>query len=118
MTKHIDLEAFALRVELYQGDTVSLNGEELKGGYMVSLPDCELRVKLRDLSWILPAYVNRYSEELMSEGHFLGGWIDSDGLVCLDVSVNMKERENAELTGREWRQDAIYDVARGEVIYL
>ncbi|UQI44608.1 hypothetical protein M1P56_09745 [Streptomyces sp. HU2014] len=88
------------------------------GGYMVSVAGSERMIPLSVFGpEMLAAYVADYSDRAMGEGFFFGAWVDG-GFVYLDLSVNLRDRSEAEVMGRLESQLAIYDVANGSVISL
>ncbi|MFD7015865.1 hypothetical protein [Streptomyces sp. NPDC059928] len=87
-------------------------------GYMVSIAGSERTVPLDDFGpENLAAYMGDYMAGVAERGLFFGAWID-EGLVYLDLSMNVADRSEAEAMGRLESQLAIFDIANGEVISL
>ncbi|MFF4952822.1 hypothetical protein [Streptomyces chattanoogensis] len=88
------------------------------GGYMVSIAGSERSIPVDSFGPEgLAEYIADYSDRVISEGLFYGAWVDG-GLVYLDLSMNLRDRAEAEAIGRLESQLAIYDVANGDVISL
>jgi hypothetical protein len=88
-------------------------------GYMVSLPNNELVVDVRDLleTDVLSAYIINNANEFSSDKSFVGLWIDN-GKAYLDVSIKYNDLEEACYIGILSNQKAIYDNANAVAIHL
>lgn len=94
-----------------------LNNEEPKEGFMVSLPNKELKVSSERFNpQILRNYINS-TNELNNPKMFLGTWVEGDE-VYIDTSENITDKETAIRKGIAQGQLAIYDVKNQEVINL
>ena len=88
-------------------------------GYMVSVPNNELVVDVRDLleTDVLSAYIINNANEFSSDKSFVGLWIDN-GKAYLDVSIKYNDLEEACYIGILSDQKAIYDNANAVAIHL
>ena len=88
-------------------------------GYMVSVPNNELVVDVRDLleTDVLSAYIINNANEFSSDKSFVGLWIDN-GKAYLDVSIKYNDLEEACYIGIISDQKAIYDNANAVAIHL
>ncbi|MEV5875779.1 hypothetical protein AB0L75_16390 [Streptomyces sp. NPDC052101] len=87
-------------------------------GYMVSIAGSERTIPLDDFGpGSLSAYMADYLAGVAGRGLFFGAWVD-EGLVYLDLSMNVMDRAEAESMGRLESQLAIFDVVNGDVISL
>lgn len=94
-----------------------LNGQVPKNGFMVSLPESELKVSVERFNpQILRNYVNS-TPELNKPEIFLGTWVEKDE-VYIDASENIADKETAIRKGISRGQLAIYDVVNQVVINL
>jgi hypothetical protein len=106
-----------------QGLSYSLNLIDFPSyGYMVSLygrekrvqPECRLELELT-----AQAYIKRRSVDLSSPENFFGLWaIDEGKTFVLDVSVHFADKDEAIAFGRANQQEAIWDIANSESIYI
>ncbi|MCM1967768.1 hypothetical protein [Streptomyces sp. G1] len=88
------------------------------GGYMVSVAGSERMIPLGSFGpENLTDYFAEYGARVLGEGFFFGAWVDG-GFVYLDLSMNLRDRSEAEVMGRLESQLAIYDIANGQVISL
>lgn len=87
-------------------------------GFMVSLPNRELKVSIELFNpQIIQNFVNSNIELLNNKDNFLGTWIDND-YVYLDVSRCYKDIDTAIRVGMLSDQLAIYDNENKTVINL
>ncbi|MFD7336701.1 hypothetical protein ACFV98_11940 [Streptomyces violascens] len=87
-------------------------------GYMVSIAGSERIIPLEDFGpENLAEYVGDYAASVADLGLFYGAWVD-EGLVYLDLSMNVIDRSEAVAMGHLESQLAIFDVANGDVISL
>jgi len=49
---------------------------------------------------------------------FVGIWTGDDGTRYVDKSHYVRDREVAEAAAKQWGQDAIWDIANNEAIYI
>lgn len=94
--------------------TRSLEDANLKKGFMVSLPDHEQVVSLKEAHTISITDMVTIAKDLNA---YIGTWLD-DGKIYIDLSVNINNIEDAKRIGRENNQLAIYDVYNKMVIRL
>lgn len=103
------------------GYGITINGQNLAPalGFMVSpYPAREERYRPEEITpALIESFTKRNADLLGRARHFTGAWIE-DGLVFLDVSVNVFDRARAVELGIEHRQLAIWDVAKGYPIAL
>lgn len=100
-------------------------------GYMVALPVSSTlearacltfqRVKMRGLEVI--SKITREPQVVEALTHnpdlYMGGWHDtSTGLVFIELSINVRDREVALESARAWGQRAIYDLEQNKVVWL
>ncbi|MEV6551718.1 hypothetical protein AB0M57_23810 [Streptomyces sp. NPDC051597] len=87
-------------------------------GFMVSIAGSERTIPVGSFNpETLSQYVAEYAPRVANQRLFYGAWVDG-GLVYLDLSMNIKDRAEAEAMGRLESQLAIYDVSNAEVISL
>lgn len=94
------------------GFSISSNGHEPKGGFMVAVPDAEEQIGVDEATpERLAAYMDKHEAQLSEEGNFFGGWLDRDsGKVYLDISRNVKDEKEARSLGKKWKQLAIFNL--------
>lgn len=95
--------------------TSNLNNNRLKGGYMVSLRGYERRYK--KMGACFTKALNQYSTLAKSLNAYVGLWVDN-GLIYLDLSINVKDKEKAIKKGLDNKQLAIYNISDGSYIRL
>lgn len=94
-----------------------LNNQVPESGFMVSLPESELKVSVERFNpQILRNYINS-TNELNNPKMYLGTWIENNN-VYVDTSENILNKEEAIRKGIERGQLAIYDVKNQEVVNL
>jgi hypothetical protein len=104
------------------GFSVTLGGEQPKGGYMVSMPGHSMILDANELAGpngakIIQDYVSSHADALAEPGAHIGGWTHGEtGKTYLDVSHNIPSRAVAVQAGRQRNQIAIFDVKRGKEI--
>lgn len=84
-------------------------------GYMVSLPDREVREEVLTPSIILH-FIAINADKFEENNKYLGIW--QDGNWCLDVSANIAHKEEAIKLAKKWNQKAIWDCEKKEAIEL
>ena len=107
------------------GYTLSWAGKTPKSGYAVSLPGNESVYGFGGSSLTeSEAYgiVGWYFEQKFhlvesQKSCYFGGWVDSGKLYC-DVSIVVSSLAEAKRLGKLYNQLAVYDIAKGETIYL
>lgn len=105
-------------VKAHDGATIDASTGDIAlidAGYMVSLAGYETKTTLRRLSF---KQVRYYLKEAKKRGAFLGLWLDNDGALYIDLSVNIALLGNAVIMARANKQLAIYDVKNAVSIYL
>ena len=92
-------------------------GEKPSGGYMVALQGFELQVPVSEFfTGIVADYIGEHAQKLMSNPALcLGTWIN-EGIVYLDLSENIKSREQALELGKERGQLAIFNLETFEEV--
>jgi hypothetical protein len=92
------------------GATRTLHGNTPQTGYMVSVPGPEKVLKVLTAASV-NAFTRTHAEKLSFPGAYVGAWLDTTtGLWYLDVSVNVRQRNQALRLGRQWSQLAVWDV--------
>lgn len=90
-----------------------------KSGMMVALPGHERVIEHRPSVAEIRAYLDANADVLTQPDDYAGGWLDTEsGKVYFDVSVRVETREEADRLSREYKQEAFYDIATGESIYV
>lgn len=96
-----------------------LNPIDKTTGYMVSIEGYEVTASNHEIVrynlWYL---LDLLKTELTSENAYLGIWIDEKNRFVMDISFWYEREVEARGFGRTFRQDAIYDLEKGESIYL
>jgi hypothetical protein len=124
------------------GGTFLINGDsaELNDGYMVSLYGYESRITLNAFHSRRLGFVAGFIESIDSVNSiingivstriqaywnhdgmewplFIGSWID-DGMLVMDISIQVKTLNQAMELAKRFKQKAIFDNAKKESIYL
>jgi hypothetical protein len=100
------------------GCSMNLSGNTPESGYMVSIPDCEKKVKLSNFNpSIVSSFIHRNKKYLSNSRTYIGTWINKD-YVYLDVSINLMNLRVAKTFGISSNQIAIFDVNKFETITL
>jgi len=99
----------------FNGATLTSAGSfaVLKRGYMVSLKGTETQTTLKDFSKSL---LKQYIKLATKRDAFIGLWLDN-GVLYVDISVNVMKRETALSMAKLNNQLAIYDVINNVSIY-
>lgn len=65
-------------------------------------------------------YVKQVMLQLVNQesAKYVGIWTDDEGTRYVDKSHYTTDRELAESAGRHWKQEAIWDIANNQAIYL
>ena len=97
--------------------TATLDNAKLKYNYMVSLYGYETTFKVDDIEGLkegLKAYQKKASGK---KDLYIGLWV-SDGLVYLDLSINICKKNDALRIGKQNKQKAVYDVKNNKDIKI
>lgn len=97
------------------------DGTEASGGYAVSIyPEFEERLEFEGVTaFALSGYIYDHLDLLSRPNHYLGAWHNpEDGLVYLDVTVVVATPEAAADLCRQFNQQAYYDFAAGQSVYV
>ena len=92
-------------------------GEKPSGGYMVALQGYELQVPVSEFfTGVVADYIGEHAQKLMNNTALcLGTWVN-EGIVYLDLSENVPNREKALELGRERHQLAIFNLENFEEV--
>jgi hypothetical protein len=96
-------------------------GREPTTGYVVgTAKKAEMKIDwYRFTPRMIDRYVRCYTSELAAPGTMLGGWHNpADGLVYVDIVTVVDTRCEAEKLAAANGQQAYYDIAAGESIYV
>ena len=100
------------------GFSLNPDGENPTSGFMVSCKDL-YKINLSDLT---PDKLDNAIKEASKINGYIGGWLDvnSDDKnnFYLDISINVKDKDEAIELAKKNNQLAIFDIATGESIYL
>lgn len=115
--KKIDVSAAMVAAWLQNGGaTLDRAGRpvDFRRGYQVSREDCYSLTAgaFDDIAAAVRDVLAR-----LQPGDFCGMWLDA-GRVCVDVSIRVGNRAEAEKLGRAWDQKAIFSWARKTNIFL
>lgn len=107
------------------GTTINLNGQNKhkspKKGYMVSIQGKEQTYKINEPMWFLQArlltYIGKHAGLLASKNIYLGLWVD-DGVIYFDLSMRIKDKDEAISMGKRHQQLAIWDIKKQKVINI
>ena len=113
------LEKILSETKINGGGSYSINGQEPKKGYMVSIRDCEV-LDLKDLNYIsLSKVINKNNDLLKKNNIYLGTWIDvRSNKLFIDISKNYKNKKTALKVAGKNNQMAIWDIVNGCEIRL
>ena len=94
-------------------------GEKPSGGYMVALQGYELQVPASEFfTGIVADYIGEHAQKLMDNPSLcLGTWVN-EGIVYLDLSENVPNREQALQLGKERNQLAIFNLETFEEVVV
>jgi hypothetical protein len=105
------------------GMSVTLGGRQPRTGYMVGTRGNNREVAADEFfdrkkgTKVLGDYIKEHRAQLSKPGAHLGLWHDTaNGEVVLDISIKVASRGDAVKLGRQWNQQAIWDVANFEEI--
>lgn len=94
--------------------TQDLDNAIVNDGYMVSLKDHELKIRIESLTSNL---LDQYRRIAIHNNAYVGLWLDGQDLY-LDISTNIHNRDDAIKIAQENQQLAIYDCKNSETIYI
>lgn len=94
--------------------TQDLDNAIINDGYMVSLKDHELKIRIESLTSNL---LDQYRTIAMHNNAYVGLWLDGQDLY-LDISTNIHNRDEAIKIAQDNEQLAIYDCKTANSIYL
>ena len=97
--------------------TSELKKAELVNGFMVSLEGTESQVKGEDYQAIIKAIEEKQEIIKDNKNLFIGLWLD-DGIMYVDISININDKIDALEFGKKNKQLAIYDLENNDSIYL
>jgi hypothetical protein len=102
------------------GFSLSRNGHEPKGGFMVAIPGNEEVLDAGEVgTQALGEYMSRHRSALNKPGAYLGGWVDHETRkVYLDVAENVTSEDEARRRGKERGEIAIYDIGGNQEVRL
>ncbi len=116
-----------MNLQQFFNETLSNNGASYSiltgelnptNGYFVSLANKGVTVDLNNFTQKdIVVFISENYDTLSQENHFIGSWI-SEGIVYLDVTVQVTDKRNALELGYRNGQQAIYDANVGKVIDL
>ena len=97
--------------------TRHLEKAELKSGYMVSLEGCESQTNKNDYKAIIQAIKEK--QEIIKDNSelYIGLWVD-DGMMYIDVSINISDKVESLEFAKKNKQLAIYDLENDKSLYL
>lgn len=116
----MNLQQFFTETLNNNGASYSILSGELNptNGYFVSLANKGITVDLSDFNQkVVADYISQNAIQLNQAKYFVGSWIDN-GVVYLDVTVQVADKRNALELAYNNGQQAIYDANIGEVIDL
>lgn len=97
-------------------------------GYYVSLPGHEKKMDIIEDEYIFQAYLERHiararhhnktEQEVLGSDAHVGLWLNDTAQIVFDLTIWVQSKDYAMHLGREFNQDAIYDVANNQVINL
>lgn len=100
------------------GFSLNPDGLSATSGFMISCKDL-YKIALSDLT---PDKLNNAIKQATEIGGYIGGWLDTEtndkDNFYLDISINIKDKDEALKIAKDKNQLAIYDISTGESIYL
>lgn len=94
-----------------------LKKASLTSGFMVSLEGTESQVKGDDYQAIRKAIEEKQEITKNNDNLFIGLWLDN-GIMYVDVSININDKAEALEFAKRNKQLAIYDLVNNDSIYL
>lgn len=103
-----------------KGFSISQYGVDMPDkGYMVGGFGFELRIVQEQLNANTISKLASFLQGISTTAYrFIGGWIDEQGNVCIDISECIEDIDDAVKAGRANNQDAIYDIVNDTDINL
>ena len=104
-------------ISKHEGATLTANGlgfALLKRGYMVSLQGSETQTTLEKLD---KRTIEKYQKIASERNAFIGLWLDN-GILYVDISINVMQSASALNIAKLNNQLAIYDLKNSQSIYL
>lgn len=103
-------------VNTYNGATLtsSLDNATMNSGYMVSLKGYELKTSIKELT---SEILKRYKKLAKLNTAYIGLWLDNN-VLYIDISINVKDKNQAVEIARKNNQLAIYDCKNSESVYV
>jgi len=94
-------------------------------GYYVSLPGHEKKMDIIEDEYIFQAYLERHiararhhNKNAQGDEVCVGLWLNDAGQIVFDLTMLFKDKDYALEAGRQFEQDAIFDIANNSVITL
>lgn len=94
-------------------------------GFYVSLPGHEKKMPITEDEYIFEAYLERHiararhhNKNAQGDDVHVGMWLNDIGEIVFDLTMLFKDRDYALEAGRQFEQDAIFDIANNQVISL
>ena len=89
-------------------------------GYMVSIPNLWTKVLTTDTDYAtIEKAIDDMSKIVIPNASYVGVWVDTkQGLIYIDESFHYYDKGIALMLAKEKGEKAIYDIERGESIYL
>lgn len=97
--------------------TSELKQAELTRGFMVSLEGAEVQVKGDDYNAIEKAIEDKQNIIQDNDNLYIGLWLDN-GVMYVDISINIIDKAEALEFAKKNKQLAIYDLENNDSIYL
>lgn len=97
--------------------TATLDNATLKYNYMVSLYGYEKTFKVDDVEGLKEGLKAYQKKATGKKDLYIGLWVN-DGLVYLDLSVNICKKNDALRIGKQNKQQAIYDIKNNKDIKI
>lgn len=94
--------------------TSNLETATIDSGYMVSLAGYEIKTSITLLT---SEMLKEYQSIAQQQNAYIGLWLDNDELY-LDISVNIKDEQQALRMARDNNQLAMYHIEKGVTIYV
>ena len=105
------------------GMSITMGGKQPRTGYMIGTRGSNKEVPAdkffdrKEGTKILGDYIKEHRDKLSQPGAHLGLWHDTkNNEIAIDISIKVQSRSEAVKLGRDWNQQAIWDVANGKEI--
>lgn len=100
------------------GATINLLGDSPKKGFMVATEGNEKQIKVSQFNHkTLKKYLAKNKEELKGKNKFIGTWIN-EGIVYVDISERIVNKDRAIELGKDRKQLAIFNIKTFEEVML